>query len=40
MLGNPDLERKWLEMTYDGVMTVMGSRKAVSVEDRVQWISA
>lgn len=28
MLGNPDLERKWLEMTYDGTMTVMGSRKA------------
>lgn len=27
MLGNPELERKWLEMTYDGVMTVMGSRK-------------
>ena len=24
MLGNPDLERKWLEMTYDGVMTVTG----------------
>ena len=28
MLGIPDLERKWLEMTYDGTMTVMGSRKA------------
>lgn len=28
MLGNPDLERKWLELTYDGTMTVTGSRKA------------
>lgn len=27
MLGNPDLERKWLELTYDGVMTVTGSKK-------------
>ena len=27
MLGNPDLERKWLEVTYDGVMTVTGSKK-------------
>lgn len=27
MLGNPDLERKWLEMTYEGVMTVTGSKK-------------
>ena len=27
MLGNPALERKWLEMTYDGVMTVTGSQK-------------
>lgn len=27
MLGNPALERKWLEMTYDGVMTVTGSKK-------------
>lgn len=28
MLGNPDLERKWLELTYDGLMTVTGSKKA------------
>lgn len=27
MLGNPELERKWLELTYDGVMTVTGSKK-------------
>lgn len=27
MLGNPELERKWLEMTYDGRMTVTGSKK-------------
>lgn len=30
MLGNPALERKWLEMTYDGMMTVAGSRKTVA----------
>ena len=28
MLGNPDLERKLLELTYDGVMTVTGTSKA------------
>ena len=27
MLGNAALERKWLEKTYDGKMTVVGSRK-------------
>ena len=27
MLGNPELERKWLELTYDGIMTVTGSKK-------------
>jgi len=27
MLGNPELERALLEQTYDGVMTVTGTRK-------------
>ena len=27
MLGNPDMERKWLELTYDGEMIVTGTRK-------------
>ena len=29
MLGNPELERVLLEQTYDGVMTVTGTRKQV-----------
>lgn len=27
MLGNPEIERRLLESTYDGVMTVTGTRK-------------
>lgn len=27
MLGNPEIERKLLESTYDGTMTVLGTRK-------------
>ena len=32
MLGHLDLERKWLELTYDGVMTVTGSRDGLRIE--------